>query len=77
MVHVDLGKCELAAGGVVVGKLGENGGDGATGWTPVSVEVDYHTGGGGQEGIQLGFIGDLVNLARGFRDGGAVREQGL
>ena len=77
MVDVDLGEGEAALLGVLIGELGEDGGDGAAWRAPVGVEVDDDVGGGFEQGVQLRGLGDLLDLLRGLGDGRAVREYRL
>lgn len=75
MVDVDLGEGETALGGVVVGELGEDGGDGAAGGAPVGVEVDDDVGGGGEERVELRGGCDFEDFTRCLWDGGAVGQE--
>ncbi len=77
MVDVHLGKSEVTARSVLVRQLGENGRDGATGWTPVRVEVDDDMSGRGHQGIECGDVGYFMDVARGFGNGRTVRKESL
>lgn len=63
MVDVDLGEGEVAGAGVLVGQAREDRGDGAAGRAPVGVEVDDDVGGGREEGVEVGRLADLVDVA--------------
>ncbi len=62
MVDIHFGEGDMAFDGMVIGELREDWGDGAAGWAPVGVKVDYNIGGGRQEGVELGRIGDFVDI---------------
>lgn len=77
VVDVDLCESQTALSGVLVGPLGEDGRDGAAGRTPVGVEVDDDVLGRGEERVQLGLAGELVDLAGCLGDGRAVGKEHL
>ena len=62
VVDIDLGKGQLARDGVLVGELGEDGGNLAAGRAPVGEEVDGDVGRGGEEGLEVGGGVDVVDL---------------
>lgn len=77
VVDVDLCESQTTLGGVLVGPLREDGRDGAAGRAPVGVEVDDDVLGRGEERVQLGLAGQLVDLAGCLGDRRAVGEEHL
>ena len=67
MVDVNLGERQLAGDPVGGGELRVDGRDGAAGGTPVGEEVDGDVGGGGEEGLELGGGGDVMDFVGGHR----------
>lgn len=77
MVDVDLGEGDLAFGSMIFGQFREDGRNGAARWTPVCVKVHHHVLCGGEEGVKLGRLGNLLDLLRRLGNRGATGRQGL
>ena len=77
MIHVDLGKPELASHSVFISEFRKDGRDSAAGRAPVCVEVDDCVFCGFQDRVKIRGCVDLGDGAGGFGDWGPVCEDGL